>query len=280
MIVQTLIKIFDTPIPSLANFKNTINNIWIPQADTILLDDDYTEQDFTNARSVFDRFHRYKFVKRILSKKSLKAKYQSNQIALMEAFKIEFEGNPTTEQQMNDAKLILQKEDNIKWANKVKNDNGEWVAWKNKSDNDLNEYLARKEQAAYKDGDFIFAHTPTRVQEVWEEMLQNGRTTEKQYRAAKLPDGTRRWPYGTEEVKVHQAIILDDASFTDEEVMNYNREKVDTEGETIRRRNFKVNIEDIGISSATLEKIRDKTKAVRPRYDKTIPKVKVIDKDA
>jgi len=285
MIVQFLVKINDIPDLTLTGMKKIIKEQWLPQADAILTDNPYSHYHFVEAQENVDRFAHYGYCKRILTRPSLRQKFSALRIAKLIEFVQIYEQDPVDFPVYEKAKKILEVKRNVDWANDVVMD------WKNKKDSELKDHIDKKNAGKWKDGDIVEAFSPSRCKKAWDEMLANGRVNQSEYDSAKLQDGTFRWAWGAEEVKVHQAFVIED-DFTDEEINSFVHEKqvaegLDENGEPVykmeRRRNFKIDIEDVTyfsngegkrkkFSNDTKDKIRNPNILVAPRYDKPVLK--------
>jgi len=291
MILQLLVKINDNPDLTLAGMKDIISNTWQPQASRIIQDNPYTAEEFASAQAAFDRRERYKFCCNILSKPSLQEKLTPVQVAKLIEDKEQYEADPVPDIYYNTAVKILEVKRHVDWANGV---NDEWLA---KTDSELNNHIDEKNGSKWKDGDIIEAFSPARCKKVWDEMLVNGSVSEAEHAASILADGTHRWPFGSEEKRVHQGFVIED-DFSDAEIDGYSKsinvqDGVDDKDRPImkmvKRRKFHAPPDQVtyysntsksrvNFSSETLAKIRDPRITVAPRYDKPIQKIEVVEK--
>jgi len=163
-----------------------------------------------------------------------------------------------------------------------------------------------KDKSCYKDGDIIFVARPSESKRVWEEMLRNGRCTQIDFNNAQIQSGEFKWPWGKEEKRIHQVFILND-ELTDGEARGLVEEKTsiiprneDSTGkagqakillppqiEILRRRNYKINIDELSyvcnglkvrFPKNIIDEIRNKSIVVEPMYDKPIPKSEIVQK--
>ena len=116
-----------------------------------------------------------------------------------------------------------------------------------------------------------------RAKKVWDQMLERGRCTQEEYNNANVNGIDFKWPFGKMEKKEFAIIVIDDLIMDEDAKMMESRVQVDSgklnihgdpEMETVRRTDYKIDLENIGISGDTLTKILDPKVYVETRYDK------------
>ena len=116
-----------------------------------------------------------------------------------------------------------------------------------------------------------------RAKKIWDQMLERKRCTQEEYDAANIDGVDFKFPFGRMEKKEFAIITIadeisnEDAKAMESRVVEDSGEK-DTNGDpimvTTKRSDYKIDLENIGISGKTLTDVLDPEKTVEPRYDK------------
>jgi len=133
----------------------------------------------------------------------------------------------------------------------------------------------------YKKYDILFAPKQIDSKKKWDQMLERGLCSEKDYIKAQVYQGVFKYPWSKNSKKISLIIVSND-NFTDSEIDLYNSADVDEVGNLIKRRKYEIDFslveyEGAGsvmkkLSTITLASINDKSILVEPRYDKSISK--------
>ena len=283
---QVIIKIGDTPIPTLQQYKDRIAQ-WKVQADSILLAQPYTKQQMSRVIDDVLRYSKYQNCKKITQNRQLSKKYTPIQIAKMMQY-INKYAVPTP-QQLAELIRMYQVRPHVIWALGIVNQKDKW------SDSQISDYLNIHQAINPKDGDVLHFLTPQRCKQVWDQMLDRGRVTRKRYSDAQLPDGTFKWPYGKQDLYILQGFSIDD-SFSDLQRLSIIQKQIILDVDPLKppeitkfRKNSKIDIQQVTYYSNTTTKrqtlepttiadMKDMTKQVEVRYDKPILKSQILDK--
>jgi hypothetical protein len=141
------------------------------------------------------------------------------------------------------------------------------------------------DKSTYQDGDIIHITKPSESKRVWDQMLERGRCTAKQYENAQISKGLFAWPWGMEEMQVHQVLVtFDDISDAQIELFLCGEQEIVTEGDirtsyVKNKRMYNIHLDELSYLQGTTEvkfpkeiiaQMRNKQKTVEPQYDKPI----------